>query len=56
MVILVARGGSAADVGSNLHDKYGKTLVQKVLTALCDERKLVEKVNGKQKIYYPEQV
>ena len=48
--------GLAADIGSNLHDKFGKTLMQKVLTNLSEAGNLVEKVNGKQKLYYPEQV
>eukprot|EP00053_Salpingoeca_punica_P005686 m.55912 g.55912 ORF g.55912 m.55912 type:complete len:213 (-) comp13357_c0_seq4:42-680(-) len=46
---------SALDVATNLHDKFSKTVVAKVLTELAEAGKLKEKLYNKQKIYFPNQ-
>lgn len=42
---------SVNDIVSNLHNEYGKAAVQKALDQLVVEKKIFEKVYGKQKIY-----
>jgi len=42
---------SVTDIHMNLHKEYGKTAVQKALDMLTDDKKVVEKVYGKQKVY-----
>jgi len=42
---------SAQDVFMNLHKEHGKPVVQRVIDQLVAEKKLSEKVNGKQKCY-----
>ncbi|XP_043240566.1 homologous-pairing protein 2 homolog [Amphibalanus amphitrite] len=42
---------SVTDIHMNLHKEYGKTAVQKSLDALVEEKKVMEKVYGKQKVY-----
>ncbi|RWS05562.1 homologous-pairing protein 2-like protein [Dinothrombium tinctorium] len=46
---------SVTDVVNNLHKEYGKAAVTKAMEALCEEGKVCEKVNGKQKIYFVNQ-
>eukprot|EP00049_Salpingoeca_infusionum_P025973 m.22960 g.22960 ORF g.22960 m.22960 type:complete len:225 (-) comp8437_c0_seq3:3121-3795(-) len=43
---------NATDIAANLHGAIGKTLVTKTLSALAGSGDLVEKVYGKQKIYF----
>ena len=40
----------------NLHKEHGKPLIQRVLDQLVAESKLKEKINGKQKAYFANQV
>ncbi|XP_037093160.1 homologous-pairing protein 2 homolog isoform X1 [Pollicipes pollicipes] len=42
---------SVTDIHMNLHKEYGKTAIQKSLDTLVEERKVLEKVYGKQKVY-----
>ncbi|XP_065644593.1 homologous-pairing protein 2 homolog [Hydra vulgaris] len=44
---------SAIDVFNNLHKELGKTVVVKTLETLAEEKKIIEKTYGKQKIYSP---
>ena len=44
---------SAVDVFNNLHKEFGKTAVVKALETLAEEKKIIEKTYGKQKIYAP---
>eukprot|EP00054_Salpingoeca_dolichothecata_P003018 m.24874 g.24874 ORF g.24874 m.24874 type:complete len:221 (+) comp13477_c0_seq1:137-799(+) len=46
---------NAGDIHSNLHNTIGKTAVTKALAALAADGKIIEKINGKAKIYYPDQ-
>ena len=41
---------SANDIVLNLHKEHGKTAVQKALDLLVADGKVVEKLNGKQKV------
>ena len=42
---------STNDIVMNLRKEFGKTAVQNALDNLVIEKKLTEKVNGKQKVY-----
>nr|XP_012224733.1 PREDICTED: homologous-pairing protein 2 homolog [Linepithema humile] len=42
---------SVNDVVTNLHNEYGKAVVQKTMDQLVKDNKLFEKIYGKQKIY-----
>nr|CAD7438617.1 unnamed protein product [Timema bartmani]CAD7454090.1 unnamed protein product [Timema tahoe] len=42
---------NAIDIATNLHNEYGKTVVQKSLDKLVDQGKVIVKTYGKQKIY-----
>lgn len=44
---------SAVDIFTNLHKEIGKTAVVKCLEALAEQKKIVEKIYGKQKVYAP---
>lgn len=47
----VNRPYSANDILLNLHKECGKSVVQKALDYLVDEKKVQEKTYGKQKVY-----
>ncbi|XP_066934612.1 homologous-pairing protein 2 homolog [Clytia hemisphaerica] len=44
---------SATDIFQNLHKEFGKTAVVKALESLAEQRKVIEKTYGKQKVYGP---
>ncbi|XP_046847212.1 homologous-pairing protein 2 homolog isoform X3 [Xenia sp. Carnegie-2017] len=46
---------SAGDIFSNLHGKFGKTIVVKACESLASSGKINEKIYGKQKVYAPKQ-
>lgn len=44
---------SAIDIFNNLHKEFGKTAVVKALETLAGQKKIIEKIYGKQKVYAP---
>jgi len=46
---------SAGDIFNNLHKEFGKTAVVKALENLALQKKIIEKIYGKQKVYAPTQ-
>ena len=46
---------SAGDIFNNLHKEFGKTAVVKALENLALQKKIIEKIYGKQKVYAPSQ-
>ncbi|EDV27229.1 homologous-pairing protein 2-like protein [Trichoplax sp. H2] len=42
---------SIVDIFNNLHKEYGKTAINKAVLDLVEEKKLIEKTYGKQKVY-----
>lgn len=46
---------SVIDIFNNLHKEYGKTVVTRALDQLVSDQKVVEKIYGKQKVYFVNQ-
>ncbi|KAL5006362.1 hypothetical protein ScPMuIL_015168 [Solemya velum] len=46
---------SSIDIFNNLHKEYGKTAIVKACESLAENRKIKEKINGKQKVYSADQ-
>lgn len=46
---------SAGDIFNNLHKEFGKTAVVKALENLALQKRIIEKIYGKQKVYAPSQ-
>ncbi|OTF73395.1 homologous-pairing protein 2-like protein [Euroglyphus maynei] len=47
-----SRPYSCTDVANNFQNKYNKSLIQKSLDSLVEQNDVIEKLNGKQKIYF----
>lgn len=43
---------SCTDVANNFQNKFNKSLIQKSLDSLVEQNDVIEKLNGKQKIYF----